>query len=882
MPRSTVSQLERIVGRGFVIVDEALLQLHAETRGSDSVRPVAILLPSTDEQVSQLFRLLGREGLGASVRGGGSGLVWGALPHDAVTVISTARMNTPLRIVPEQMNVTAGAGVRIEEIAAGVAAHGFRLCGGMDMPPFATAGGFVARNGDGYGGPLGLADGLLSGIRCVFASGDIVSSSKSGFSGPLDLHGFAVGSEGTLCVVTEATFRLEPAPPREVIVVALFRDVVAATVAGVGLFKTGFLPDSADIIAAEAIRGALAGEAAAAAGAALLVSISGGEQDVEDGAQWVSGVCHDFLAMQALVTENRQRQEIANCWRSAQRQFCSPHGGVLADFSCPLAALPELTGYALGQAREYGVVLSGMVRVASECLWMHGAAKQGEEAKEQAFAARLQEKALALKGSALAAHGVGARRLDLLPSLHREADLDAMRRIDAVFDKHAILSLSLPRARSAERRDIVARRRREEEVRVLKAKTAEITSKASLGALAESVAVPAPEVLGLLVRSARERGIVLSINGFPRGASLDLDTSGLNKVVLSDNTSRVVVAEAGIALNDLATHLAANGLWFPGSPYVDGAIRLGDFLAWETEGGFAPGYGRLFTRVLGLEAVTGRGDVMSWGGMVRMQHTGLRLSELCLGKRNRYAIITAIALRVAVTPATRQCVVASYDNIAAASSFARLALRGGQGSSGHLAPRAVALFNGPPGSGRPGEGVSVVVEFSGTSSSVAGHVNRATVLAAVEGADHITSHEDKACEGLWRRIAERYSPVPDSVNDESLKLVLTTPPDTLGFCLDHISRACSRRGHRCEYVADALAARADVVVPNGVSVAPEILRELDENLTETPARIEVFSPHEGLQEFTQNQGQTPLAEELKQQFDPSGILPSGRLPAIGR
>ncbi|HQK22316.1 MAG TPA: hypothetical protein PLM66_05440, partial [Candidatus Latescibacteria bacterium] len=159
---------------------------------------------------------------------------------------------------------------------------------------------------------------------------------------------------------------------------------------------------------------------------------------------------------------------------------------------------------------------------------------------------------------------------------------------------------------------------------------------------------------------------------------------------------------------------------------------------------------------------------------------------------------------------------------------------------------------------------------------------RATVLAAVEGADHITSHEDQACEGLWRRIAERYSPVPNSADDENLKLVLTTPPDTLGFCLDHVLRVCSRRGRRCEFVADALAARADIVIPNGAAVAPEILRELDENLVETPARIEVFSLHEGLQEFLQNQGQTQLAEELKQQFDPSGILPSGLLPAIGR
>ena len=63
LPRATVSQLERIVGRGFVIVDETLLQLYGETRGSDSIRPLAILLPSTDEQVSEIFRLLGERGL---------------------------------------------------------------------------------------------------------------------------------------------------------------------------------------------------------------------------------------------------------------------------------------------------------------------------------------------------------------------------------------------------------------------------------------------------------------------------------------------------------------------------------------------------------------------------------------------------------------------------------------------------------------------------------------------------------------------------------------------------------------------------------------------------------------------------------------------------
>lgn len=880
LSRTLVTRLEEVVGRGCVISDEPRLSLYRETRGDRTAQPSAVVLPATDSEVADILRLLGKEGFSASVRGGGSGLSWGALPPDGVVVLSTARMTQPLMVLPDRMHAAAGAGVRIEELLRAAAQNRLRLRGSMDSPVFGTVGGFVARNGDGQGGSFGLADNFVSGLRCVYANGDAIESSPTGTQGPGDVNGFALGSEGTLCVVTEASFRLSPDPERELVLVALFPDPVAATIAGVSVLKTGLDTDGIDVAGCEVVERALSGEIAAGSRAALLVCLSGGVRDVEENAQWAAGVCHDHLAAQVLTVEGPQRNELARSWRqTVQALNGSPHATLL-DFSCPASSLTEFASYTFEEARERGIPLTGVIRVASECLLMISPSVLETGERNRAFAVCMQEKALALRGSAVAVHGVGARRLESLPQLHRENDLDAMRRIESVLDKRHVLSLSLPPTRNAERRDVGQRKQRETAIAEIRRRTAEIVNKASLGPPAVPAGISSPENLGLFIRSAREHNVAVSIGGIPGSAQLNLDLSAMNRVVLSDAASRAVVVEAGVTIGALGQHLTPLGLCFPTSPYIADELSVGDLLAWEVTGAFALGFRPIRERVLGLEAVTGRGDVLSWGGMVHMQHAGLRLAELCLGKRNRYAITTAVALRVTPAPAARNTVVSSFRSLEAAAGFARALVHGGHGSAGHMNARAVAFCSGTA-AGKRGGAASVVVEFAGTLGSVEACSNRATVLAAVEGGENVEVSEGQACETLWKRFAGWYRPLPVRDSGDDLHLVLFTSGESLAFCVDHLVRATSRQGKKCRFLADASAARADFSIPGGKPILSNLLASLDENLAGVPFRAEVFSPFESPGDFEARQESFRLAEELKQQFDPNGVLPSGLLASVG-
>jgi alkyldihydroxyacetonephosphate synthase len=74
-----------------------------------------------------------------------------------------------------------------------------------------TVGGWVATRSAGQcSGTYGKIEDMTAGLECVTGAGDVVSLSRR-TSGP-DLVPLVLGSEGTLAVVTSATFRLHPAP----------------------------------------------------------------------------------------------------------------------------------------------------------------------------------------------------------------------------------------------------------------------------------------------------------------------------------------------------------------------------------------------------------------------------------------------------------------------------------------------------------------------------------------------------------------------------------------------------------------------------------------------------------------------------------------------
>jgi glycolate oxidase FAD binding subunit len=145
----------------------------------------------------------------------GAGLLqhWGNPPDSCDLIVDTRRLDRIIAHVPAEFAVTVQAGVRLPDLATAVGSGGPSLA---ILPPArrawpGTVGGLIATNAAGsrryrYGTPRDR----LTAITAVRADGTIIASAAAPSVAGRDLVTLFAGSYGSLGLITEATFRLEP------------------------------------------------------------------------------------------------------------------------------------------------------------------------------------------------------------------------------------------------------------------------------------------------------------------------------------------------------------------------------------------------------------------------------------------------------------------------------------------------------------------------------------------------------------------------------------------------------------------------------------------------------------------------------------------------
>ena len=154
-----------------------------------------------------------RHGLAVVPRGAGTGFSWGAPPSRCDLVLDLRSMDQVLEHAAGDLVARVQAGATIGQLSAALGSAGQQLA--LDVPAEATVGGVVAT---GTAGPrrfrYGAPRDLLIGVTVVRADGVVAHSggkvvkNVAGY----DLGKLFAGSQGTLGVITEATFRLHPLP----------------------------------------------------------------------------------------------------------------------------------------------------------------------------------------------------------------------------------------------------------------------------------------------------------------------------------------------------------------------------------------------------------------------------------------------------------------------------------------------------------------------------------------------------------------------------------------------------------------------------------------------------------------------------------------------
>ncbi|AEA11925.1 D-lactate dehydrogenase [Thermoproteus uzoniensis 768-20] len=137
----------------------------------------------------------------------------------------------------------------------------------------------------------------------------------------------------------------------------------------------------------------------------------------------------------------------------------------------------------------------------------------------------------------------------------------------------------------------------------------------------------------------------------------------MNKIVEVNPTDSYAVVQPGLRLEELNVELSRYGVFFPVDPGSVRSATVGGAIANGAGGMRGAKYGTMRDWVLGLRAVTGRGDLLEMGCRTLKCRNGYDLVRLFVGSEGTLGLVTEAVLRIAPMPESAAAVLAYYDSL---------------------------------------------------------------------------------------------------------------------------------------------------------------------------------------------------------------------------
>jgi alkyldihydroxyacetonephosphate synthase len=241
-PRLTDKTLSALIGATHedrVRTDAFERALHAVGRsyhdlirvraGDLSMAPDAVVYPESEAEVLAVLRVAEESGVAVVPFGGGSSVVGGvegrAPKGQPVVTLDTTRMTRLLEVDATSQTARAEAGMYGPELEEELGRAGFTLGHFPQSFEYSTLGGWIAARGAGQlCNRYGAADKWLVAARVTTPRGVLATKAFPASAAGPSLNQLVCGSEGTLGVITEATFKIRKTPEKRVIVAFLYKE----------------------------------------------------------------------------------------------------------------------------------------------------------------------------------------------------------------------------------------------------------------------------------------------------------------------------------------------------------------------------------------------------------------------------------------------------------------------------------------------------------------------------------------------------------------------------------------------------------------------------------------------------------------------------------
>ncbi len=444
-----VARLREVLPPGAVISEEAETRAYeCDALTAYKCPPLAVVLPSSTQEVSDALRVCHRMGVPVVPRGSGTSLAGGALPTADSVILGVARLNDVLETDYSNRFIRVQSGRTNLSVTGAVETDGFFYAPDPSSQlACAIAGNIAMNSGGAHCLKYGVTTNNLMGVTLVQMDGTISEIGGAYLdSGGLDLLGLICGSEGQLGVVTEATLRIlaKPEGARPVLIGFDSNEVAGACVSDI--IKAGVLPVAIEFMDRPCIR---ATEAFAKAGypdceALLIVEVEGSEAEIDEQLETIMAIARDHDPVE--LRESKTAEESAAIWLGRKSAFGAM--GQINDYMCldgtiPVSELPLVLRRIGEMSAEFGLDVGNVFHAGDgnmHPLILFDANKPGDLEKCEAFGAEILKLCVEVGGCLTGEHGVGIEKRDLMNHQYGPADLEAQMAVKDVFDPRWLLN----------------------------------------------------------------------------------------------------------------------------------------------------------------------------------------------------------------------------------------------------------------------------------------------------------------------------------------------------------------------------------------------------------------------------------------------------------
>ena len=448
----TNDQLEHLktLVSGSVSTNEAILDQHGKDESAiPPVRPSAVVMPNSTEEVSKVLKFCNSEKIPVVAFGAGSSLEGHVLPLYGGISLDLTQMNKILEIKADDLVVRVEPGVHRMALNEKLASQG--LFFSVDPGADATLGGMASTGAAGtttvrYGS---MRDNVLA-LTAVMADGTVIRTGRETrkLSAGYDLTRLLVGSEGTLAVITELTLRVFGIPEKMAAAIVRFPSLADGVTAATAIVRSGISIARCEFLDAKCIKNVNSHDGLNLSEMpTLFFEFHGSPQGVAEDAQSVKEIVEEFGGSEFEWTADEgARRKLWQARHNAYWAGIAAHPGkraVSTDAAVPLSKLSEAVQISeqILSKHPYPFSILGHVADANfHCFIVTDPTKPEELDDVRHITHEITMKMIGLGGTCTGEHGIGSGKIQALIEETGAPAVNIMKMIKHSLDPNNILN----------------------------------------------------------------------------------------------------------------------------------------------------------------------------------------------------------------------------------------------------------------------------------------------------------------------------------------------------------------------------------------------------------------------------------------------------------